>query len=148
MLLPINAKANQNEITHRENYDILGAIAKGQTLYRPNEDIVEKLTQEYESAQKAQAESHAQGLAYNCVAFAKSYTGYAPSAWGNGGRSLPLTSIPAEGSIVVFTYIHVAVITAIAGNYFDVIEANYDHGRITRRTLSFSDPTIKGFYHP
>lgn len=83
-----------------------------------------------------------------CVTFAKKYLGQ-KGTWGNGGRRLPLTKTPQVGDVVVFNYTHVAVIDEIQGGNLALIEQNYElKKRVSTRTISINDKSIKGFYHP
>lgn len=83
-----------------------------------------------------------------CVEFAKKYTGRF-GTWGHGGRNLPITQTPQVGAVVVFNYIHVAVIKDIQGDTLFLIESNYQRRmRVSTRTISMHDPSIKGYWMP
>lgn len=143
LLLPVNVAKAQTKI-ETQSWEITWE----QNTLRADPLVVEKLAEEYNQAlARTQTASHGR---YSCVAFAKAYLGL-NGTWGNGGAYLPLTQIPAVGSVVVFSYTHVAVITqysAITGQ-LTIIEANYHlDGTVDHRTLLVTDPTIRGYYTP
>lgn len=138
LLLPINVKAQEKiEITYTDTLS--------QALYRPTDETVEKLSTEFARQLKTSPKSYAKGL--SCVAFAKQYLGIY-GTWGNGSRNLSLNSNGQINDVVVFTYIHTAVVIGRVGEILTIIEGNYDNrGHIRTRTLSVFDPSIRGFHH-
>ena len=61
-----------------------------------------------------------------------------------------LSKIPKLGAIALFNYQpdgHSAVIVSISTSTYDVLEANFKAGQITRRTLPLNgDKKLRGFY--
>lgn len=100
----------------------------------------------YESRQRAIVAKHSKSYGGSCVYFAKKYLGIY-GTWGNGGRRLSLNSGPEVNAVLIFTYIHVAVVQQVNGNTLTIIESNYDlRGSIRVRTIEATDPTIRGFH--
>ncbi|HEX5429847.1 MAG TPA: CHAP domain-containing protein [Patescibacteria group bacterium] len=143
MILPINAKA-QKVTQLKINY--IDPLSPEQTLYRPDPGVVIQLQADYVA--QTRAKIAAKSYAGNCVEFAKHYLGLT-GRWGYGGDLLPRTYTPEINSVVIFSYGHVAVITAISNGKLILIESNYSHGRITAgRQVAIGDPTILGYYNP
>ncbi len=70
--------------------------------------------------------------------------------FGYGGSRLPVTQIPQVGSVIVFRYGHVGLISAITGSILTINESNLHwDGKITYgRQIALNDPTIKGYWSP
>lgn len=99
----------------------------------------------------SQARSHEVDL-NSCVSFVRH-----TSFWGwsfervEKALDIPvLSDVPVLGSIALFRYEplgHAALVASIATSTYDVIEANYKEGQITRRTLPLKgDKNLRGFY--
>lgn len=81
----------------------------------------------------------------SCVLYAKQLTGYNKPV--GLAKNWPVNSQqPSLGAVVIFKYVHVAVITDIASDSFIITEANYIHNKISTRSLPFDDPSIRGYY--
>jgi hypothetical protein len=85
----------------------------------------------------------------SCVSFARWKTGINVGSIGVA-RNHPVNShTPSVGAIVV-TYEsyagHLAVVTAVDGQYISVIEANHIHCQVGTRTIRIDSPLIKGYY--
>lgn len=141
LLLPINAKA-QEKIEYK-NYN------QESVLYRPSEEVIDRVQAEYEAAQaqlRLKAASHGSNYGGECVQFAKSYL-HLSGTWGAGGSNLALNSPATVDAVVIFWGTHVAVVTAVTDTTITIIESNYDyHGHIRTRILDLTDPSIHGFH--
>lgn len=84
----------------------------------------------------------------SCVLFVKAQTGYSRTV--GAARNWPVNSdSPKVGGVVVTKESktgHVAFITAVRENDFDVIEANYSRCKVSSRTIKLNNPLIKGFW--
>lgn len=116
-----------------------------EALYRPSDEVIEKLSSAFTIAQlRPTFKNYAKNL--SCVSFAKSYLGIF-GTWGNGGRYLSLNSTGQVNDVLIFTYVHVAVVIGRVGEILTITEANYDnHGSIRTRQISAFDSSIKGFH--
>lgn len=101
-----------------------------------------------EAAKEAYLRQHFAPGSYGgqCVTFTKNYLGIY-GTWGNGGSRLSLNSGPEINAVVIFTYIHDAVVIKVTETTITVIESNYIRRYIIgTRTLNLTDPTIKGYH--
>ena len=131
------------------------------STYEPKENIIfsssgipnlpdfEKWEAEYER-EKASLESYrgfySGSFGGSCVDFAKRYTGQGGS-WGFGGRNLSTTETSSIGAVVIFKYVHVAVVTEETETQIKIIESNFSQKNIIGvRWLDKSDITIKGYH--
>lgn len=140
LLCPINVRAETNEETQIKYTDTLS-----EALHRPSDEVIEKLSSAFAIAQSRIAlKNYAKNL--SCVAFAKSYLGIF-GTWGNGGRYLSLNSTGQINDVLIFKYIHVAVVIGRVGEILTIREANWDnHGSIRTREISAFDSSILGFH--
>lgn len=111
-----------------------------------NPEVTEQL---YEEWKKVPVRSNKPSGWYpSCVIFAKQRTGFTQSV--GAARNWPRnSSVPVVGGVVITreSYAgHVAVITAVRETDFDVIEANYVHGRVSTRTISIDSRVIIGYW--
>lgn len=137
LVFPYNVQAQTEPIL---SYDQVAyqAISSENTLYR--------IPVEIPTPPVHASANQATGYGGNCVAYAKKVTGIG-GTWGNGGRLLSLNSDGQVGDVVIFTYIHVAVVIDRVGETLTITESNYDlRGHIRTRTMSVYDPTIRGFH--
>lgn len=89
----------------------------------------------------------------SCVSFIRhtSFWGWDFPTVQNAGE-IPVTKkIPILGSVALFNYArnpHAALVVSInyASSTFDVLEANFVPNSIGRRTISFQDKALKGFF--
>lgn len=84
-----------------------------------------------------------------CVPFARAYSGIQISGT---AKNIPINSSTPEVGAVVITYEsgagHAAVVTGISGDILEVIERNFEPGKVTKRKLSINSGLIKGFVLP
>lgn len=81
-----------------------------------------------------------------CVAWAKKQVGVY-GTWGDGGRKLPLNSGPVVGAVVIFNYIHVAVILIETETHIFITESNYAGKNIvSTRWIAKNDTSIRGYH--
>lgn len=85
---------------------------------------------------------------YSCVSYAKSLTGFSQSV--GAARNWPRNvSEAVVGGVVVTNegpYGHVAVITRVWVNTFEVTEANYVAGKVTTREINKNNQAIIGYW--
>lgn len=140
----VHAQLSQQTKIHFDN-------PQESVFYVPSPDVVEQAQAAYlaslpKSPPARQISRPSGDYGGSCVTYAKKITGRTNEVWGNGGRALKLTQTPFLGAVVVFTYIHVAIVTGIVGDMLYITESNYSaRNTISSRSLSVTDSTIKGF---
>lgn len=141
MLIPSYPDAAEIKISYAEYQKTI--------IYRPTCDPVLAKTQSkddcfFKEPKKTYLATHS-GLPYptQCVAYAKTLTGVY-GTWGNGGRYLSDNSDPVVGAVLIFTYTHVAVITAFDGYHITYTDRNFDRRGTIRLEVhtTINDPTI------
>lgn len=140
---PKHAKGTDEPVVATEAAYVLG---KGELA--PDLAIASQRYKDWQKSEELKLKNKKVGGFCSCVIFAKALTGYNSPV--GAARNWPKnTTEPTVGGVVVTRESrvgHVAVITAIDGESFTIVEGNYLRCRKTIRTLNKSNPVILGYW--
>lgn len=155
LLLPIKLvaldSATVDYIRPPSNADSLAVLT-------PDYAVAEQLYQDWlnaENQRKEKLRNKSGGYdPCSCVSYAKYKSGINVGSIGAAKNHPINANLPAIGAIVVMRVNsqqyantgHLAVVTAIDGDYMTVSEANYVHCKVTTRKLLTNDYTVRGYY--
>lgn len=121
----------------------------------PNEAVADSLYQQWLIDQETPKKPVQARIAPNsslpvcsCVLVAKAFTGVTQSI-GNARNWPRNSSVPVVGGVVITNESragHVAFITSVSNDEFSVKEGNYEHCKLSTRTIAINSPFILGYW--